>query len=796
MLAKIHRNKIDPAMVFRVRELPLSRDAARFYFNEGVIALLEPVDGKVTGALFVGDGETLVMPPDTAEKRNLAHFAGAPVLNEKFSAAYLRFSDDTGAQLIAALKEHTVPPQTFSVPEFVDEWASVVQNLNLIFDLRLLDDMLIAPLKQPDQAGRGFFTAHCFGQRIGTFDITVDPLSTEQVTVSQLNWKDGKRYSDLWLSFRSRTMKASVEPFTLSSYRIDATIGVDRQMDVTAVVDLDTTQSGERMVSFQLSRFLRISSAELEGVKLQVYQNEGDPQRGNDAVTLLFPTPLEKGKRYTITFHYGGGVIAYAGHCVLYVGARGIWYPQRGFRAALFDLSFKYPRKLSLAATGDRIDQREEGEWRISHWKTKTPIRVAGFNVGDYEEAQAKTVDGVTITVYANRELEPALERIRPPTIATAPGPTNGIGSVGNRQPVTVTPAPPPPNAGSVASQMARELTLVVDFFSKNFGPLPFSNLRISPIPGTFGQGWPGLIYLSTSAYLLPYDSAAKTGEESTVFYGQLLPVHEIAHQWWGHAVIPESYRDEWISEALASYSALLWMEQKDRSGPHNVRTVLHKYRENLLVKHDDETVESVGPLYLGNRLNNSRTPNGTEHIFYDKGPWVIHMLRQLMRDPKTGSDAAFFRFLRTLREEYSTRPISTDGFRELAERFVEPQLNAEEGKKGRTLDWFFEQWVAGSGIPEVHIEAKLEKGKAAAKPGTHPPPGRITGSARLDNVEDTWVLPVPLFVQGLHGEVFAGVVVAWANGSEDDSHFSIKLTGAAQKVLIDPQQGLLAVFK
>jgi len=42
--------------------------------------------------------------------------------------------------------------------------------------------------------------------------------------------------------------------------------------------------------------------------------------------------------------------------------------------------------------------------------------------------------------------------------------------------------------------------------------------------------------------------------------------VHEVAHQWWGHAVGPESYHDEWISEALASYSALLWLEQKSKS--------------------------------------------------------------------------------------------------------------------------------------------------------------------------------------------------------------------------------------
>jgi hypothetical protein len=52
------------------------------------------------------------------------------------------------------------------------------------------------------------------------------------------------------------------------------------------------------------------------------------------------------------------------------------------------------------------------------------------------------------------------------------------------------------------------------------------------------------------------------------------------------------------------------------------------------------------------------------------------------------------------------------------------------------------------------------------------------------------------LFVQSAKGEVFAGTAVAWANGNAEDSRFSLKLTVPAQKILIDPQQSLLAVWK
>jgi aminopeptidase N len=346
---------------------------------------------------------------------------------------------------------------------------------------------------------------------------------------------------------------------------------------------------------------------------------------------------------------------------------------------------------------------------------------------------------------------------------------------------------------------MAHDLAPVVDYFSRTFGPLPIDTLRISPIPGKFGQGWPGLIYLSTLSYLRP-DSSGPSAEN---YFRSLLAVHEIAHQWWGHVVIPSSYRDEWISEALASYSALLWLEQKDKAGPHRVHEVLDRERHELLEKHNDDTAEAAGPLALGFRLDNSRTPNGAERILYAKGPWVIHMLRQVMRDPKTGSDAAFFQFLRALQTEFTGKPLSTAAFRQVAERYVSPTMNAEAGNKGRTLEWFFEQWIYGSGIPELKIEARIESKPAAtaakagsAKRVSAPGTGKITGTATLQGVEESWVVPAPIYVQTAHGEVFAGVVLAVVPGGADDPKFSLPLPAGAQKVLVDPGPAVLAIWK
>ena len=107
---------------------------------------------------------------------------------------------------------------------------------------------------------------------------------------------------------------------------------------------------------------------------------------------------------------------------------------------------------------------------------------------------------------------------------------------------------------------------------ASKFGPPALPHLTVSPIPGTFGQGFPGLIYLSTLSYLknLPRGSAPH-GQANEMFFQDLLQSHETAHQWWGNRVTTASYRDNWLMEALASYSALLYLE-KSKGAQHRGR--------------------------------------------------------------------------------------------------------------------------------------------------------------------------------------------------------------------------------
>ena len=177
--------------------------------------------------------------------------------------------------------------------------------------------------------------------------------------------------------------------------------------------------------------------------------------------------------------------------------------------------------------------------------------------------------------------------------------------------------------------------------------------LTVSPVPGAFGQGFPGLLYLSTLAYMNPSEWPANMrNERSRLLFTDLIESHEVAHQWWGNVVTPSSSQDEWIQEGLADYSSLLWLEKK--KGVRALEEVLDLYREDLLRKGaNGQTVESFGPITWGFRLE-AGDPDSWRAITYEKGAWIFHMLRRRLGDDK------FLAMLTEVRKRFEFQAITT----------------------------------------------------------------------------------------------------------------------------------------
>src|SRR5205085_10708942 len=154
-------------------------------------------------------------------------------------------------------------------------------------------------------------------------------------------------------------------------------------------------------------------------------------------------------------------------------------YPHQASEYATFDLTFRYPKVLTLVATGNPAEDGTEGEVRVSRYTTNVPIRFAGFNLGDYRKISAAK-GGYTVDVYANRSLEPGLARrqetIMPPVIY---GPRHPGEALGPSAAVISAPVDPNLQLHEIASQIEGAL----EYLTAQFGPMPLKTLMVAPIP-------------------------------------------------------------------------------------------------------------------------------------------------------------------------------------------------------------------------------------------------------------------------------------------------------------------------
>ena len=741
-LAGIRGTRLDPEQCYLVRDLFLEREDVKFYFVDGHVIFAQPFDGREFAALFVATdpadrGQIILFPPSKQERQSLARFTSQPALDERFRSAMMFFTDDTGAALRAALGENPSSRLDAGAGRLIaPRWNSAMANLFAGIELPLLSD--IAEERDP---AAGFFGAVLGGGPRGRFEVVVDSRQAKQVALGQVVWREGQQFYEAWCRFPGKNFVAGrrrrLKPAAaLRDYRIEVRLADDLRMEVSAEAVLTPLRAGAKLYVFELSRRLRVSELLLDGrpVEFLQFDHPGaavSPYRSSNFVAMAVDSPLDKGSRRKIEFRYEGKVIGEAGEGVYYVGSRDTWYPKMRTDFTNFELLFHYPARFDLVATGQLVETGEEADVRSSLFRSTRPIRMAGFNLGFYERVSRK-VEQLTVEVCAYRGVEQRLRTRRLPMALanpftkTAPDPFPGLRR--DRKPSLGLEAVPPaePEPTRHLDDVADAGAAALRFFREKLGPPATSNIVISPIPGGFGQGFPGLVYAPTMSYLRPGDAPFdKMSRFEQTFYRTMLPAHEMAHQWWGNVVTVQSPEDVWLMEALATYSALLLLENNE--GVESRDEMLAAYRERLLERNEKgDTVESAGAMVLGERLRSSMFPFAYRVIVYEKGAWVIHMLRGIM------GDAAFFDFLRGLRKRFEHKTLTTEDFRRQAAK------NVPEGYPDPGLNDFFEQWVYDTGIPKFKLHYRVG-GKGA----------RYTLHARLTqtNVPESFSVIVPVTI-------------------------------------------------
>ena len=740
--------------VHHIRGVHVDREDLHIVLTDGVIGLMQPIDGHVTGAFFEGEGQILLIPPDRAERTSLALFTQSGVLDTPFQSAYLRFFDD---KLVQTLKAGFRPEE--NPEQYVAHWQQIAPSLAPMDSLQLVQAMT----NSADSSSQ-LLHLRLAGTSVGVFDVFFNTNLPEQITVAQSAVANNADFYDVWTSFPMRSARESGKsgvvaggPVHASDFRIHSKLSPPTDLEGETEITLAAERSGQRTLMLQLSRLLKVSEVRVDGQPVQFIQNEAVAgsdlaRRGNDLVAVVLPTPLEKDHAVKLLLRYSGPVMSDAGGDLIYVGSRGTWYPSPGPSFANFDLTFEYPTGWILAATGRPASSSTQNGVQTSHFVSDKPIPHAGFNLGRFETATAST-GNVAVDAYAAKTVEKSLVDAEVKA-GVHSDPTKAVRKIADQAAATV-------------QSLSREL-----------GPFPYSHLEISQLPALLSQSWPGLIYLSSMAFLTDAERNALGIRDpfAQLLMSELMLAHEIGHQWWGDAVEWESYRDEWLMEALANYCAADMLE---RENPEKMKIVLEHYRKELLKQTANGIVADAGPVTLGPRLTSSRFPDAYEIVLYGRGTWLIHMLRTMLRQASgRDDDAIFFNALKDLLSKSPNGKISTHDLQLAFERVLPPSL-FYEGQK--SLDWFFDSWINGAAIPQFSLEdVKLVTTGNRLK---------VKGTIREEFAAKDMVTALPLYSLDQAGH---SRFLAFVFADDAKTEFEFTVPAGTKDVLLDPENTVL----
>ena len=205
----------------------------------------------------------------------------------------------------------------------------------------------------------------------------------------------------------------------------------------------------------------------------------------------------------------------------------------------------------------------------------------------------------------------------------------------------------------------------MIDFYSDIFGEYPFDHYGMAM--AHIFNGWGAMEHQSVTTY----GDNLVTGD----LQFEYIVAHEMAHQYWGDCLSPLTFDDIWLNEGFATYSEALDIEAR--------YDTLDGYMVHLGEKYFWEDANSLRyPIYAP----------PPEKLFgsavYNKGAWVLHMLRHVM------GDDAFFEGMQNYFEEYKYGNVIT----------AEHQAQME-AVYGSSLDWYYQEWVYDQGHPEYDFE-------------------------------------------------------------------------------------------
>ena len=735
---------LQPKAVAPVRHLMLRRDVLALRLDSGWVYQLTPVNGRTVAYAFVGAGAMTFVPPLIVEQRNLIRVLGDSSLNEPITAAVLLFTDSTDAELTRTLK--FVPGAGGNAP---NPGGAIDAARDYLVDghTHSVDPSLLAPIL--NHATTEFFSAFIQRAHGETVMMQFDPNETEEVMLLRRGHMPNQRTETVCQFQRLTDLDRNVAitakpqgPLTIDAYNIDASITHNYGFKATVDARVAVRRDPQRWIPLELYEELDIDSlTTAAGTPLTYYRHDHAAP-----LWVRLDQPIGPGDTAHIRIAYHGSVIGFgsaieqflppfwdAGRRELFpvldqwafIKETETWYPRYNFEPAAVTMTFHTPKALQFATIGRLVSADTTDNIITTHWASEYPTDQVSFNIGKFDQWVLRDPRIPPVTVQVNSDAHRVIARVIP----TARDPQSEVGA-------------------DVANSLS--------FFTRMYGPPLFHQYFATEIPYWHGQAFPGMIDLSWITYL----------GQSEKGFDESFRAHEMAHQWWGIGVEPANYRDAWLSEGFAEFSGLWYMQLVLRDNDKYFK-MLHDSRQEIRSARGKSA-----PIGLGYRAAESWR-GAYALTTYQKGAWVLHMLRNMMLDTRTMSENRFFDMMHEFYMTYRGKRASTTDFQRTVEKAV-----------GLPMDWFFNEWVYGTDVPTYTFSWTVDPDSTGR--------GFVARlRVRQTDVPEDFVMYVPVLMKFAQGEALVRIMVRGPT-----SEITLPLPAKPVTMELNPLESVLADVK
>ena len=675
--SRLESSHLELERAVEVEDLRLNTGMAVLEIRQGILVPATAVGERSAEIVFVGEAVLSLDPPDPVENQQLELFTGSEALEETISEAVLVVTLDAAADafLNRPALGQLESSQATRFQGLFDRWRASPERKLLNVDGALIADALEDPFSE------GYFAGWLHGAEIGDFLYLEEPREPEQVTLGQFveieaTEKERRKIKrdlhkqqrrgrlmgvevadlgtwDTWISSTRRgadgTPRQGIRAFESKHYEIEATLTrPDLEIEGRARIHLTPVSDIGRIVQLSLHSDLQVTDVRDSAGKDLFFHQQGSE------ILAVFAEPPAKDSEVIVDVGYRGRILEkFEGKTYFLVNTTH-WYPHAG-RADIstYDLTLRWPDRFDVLASGEKVDGGVQGGEQWTRHRLTTPTFAVSFELGRFRTL-TRQAGHVAVSLSLDTEAKSILRE--------------------NQE------------------ELLETLADTITFFEESFGPFPLDQLTAVTTPRAFSQSLFGFVTLST---LMMMDE----GGWMSYLFGfedpRTVIAHEVAHQWWGHIVAMDGYREEWISESMANYAAVLYGRKRlAPNRPSLVGPTTGWRSEMAQTTEDGRVYESLGPITLGQRLNSSIAAAHTS-LVYKKGAVVLDMLSRFFGEER------FLEILTAVAGHVKHRPISTETFLTLVERL-----------SGTDLESFANQFIYGTGLPEVYYNYAIEQEK------------------------------------------------------------------------------------